>query len=59
VRQAHFWDITAVGALDKVVIKLRQAGASVDVVGLNEASAVLIDRFGRHDKDGATINLAH
>lgn len=43
---AHFWDITAVAALDKVVERLRHHGCTVQVVGLNEASAVLIDRMG-------------
>lgn len=47
---AHFWDISAVGALDRVVVKLRRAGARVEVRGLNEASATLIGRFGEHGK---------
>jgi len=53
VSRAHFWDITAVSALDKVVIKFRREGAEVEVIGLNEASATMVDRFGIHDKDGA------
>ena len=48
--RAHFWDITAVAALDKVVLKLRRAGSEVEVLGLNDASATLIDRFGMHEK---------
>ncbi len=48
--RAHFWDITAVGALDKAVIKFRREGAQVEVRGLNEASETIIDRFGVHDK---------
>jgi sulfate permease, SulP family len=47
---AHFWDISAVAALDKVVLKFRREGADVEVIGLNEASATIIDRFGVHDK---------
>ncbi|MGL5226536.1 MAG: SulP family inorganic anion transporter [Aeromonas sp.] len=47
---AHFWDITAVTMLDKVVIKFRQGGSEVRVIGLNEASATIIRRFGVHDK---------
>lgn len=50
VSAAHFWDISAVGALDKAVIKLRRDGKSVAVVGLNEASATLIGRYATHDK---------
>jgi SulP family sulfate permease len=46
---AHFWDISAVSALDKVVIKFRREGADVELIGSNEASATIIDRFGIHD----------
>ena len=47
---AHFWDITGVSALDKVVIKFRREGSDVELIGLNEASQTIIDRFGLHDK---------
>jgi sulfate permease, SulP family len=50
VSAAHFWDITSVSALDKVVIKFRREGTQVDIVGMNEASATIVDRFGVHDK---------
>jgi len=53
VSRAHFWDITAVSALDRVVLKFRREGTEVEVVGLNEASATMVDRFAVHDKDGA------
>ncbi|MDP3336238.1 MAG: SulP family inorganic anion transporter, partial [Rhodoferax sp.] len=53
VSRAHFWDITAVSALDKVVLKFRREGADVDIIGLNEASTTMVDKFGVHDKDGA------
>ncbi len=53
VRRAHFWDITAVSALDKVVLKFRREGTEVEVAGLNEASSTLVDKFAVHDKDGA------
>jgi len=51
--RAHFWDITAVAALDKVVIKFRREGTEVEILGLNEASATIVDRFGVHDKPDA------
>jgi SulP family sulfate permease len=50
LHRAHFWDITSVTALDKVVIKFRREGAEVELIGLNEASSTIIDRFGIHDK---------
>jgi len=51
--RAHLWDISSVAALDKVVLKFRRDGAEVEVIGLNEASATLVDRVAIHDKPGA------
>ncbi|GAA5524099.1 C4-dicarboxylic acid transporter DauA [Microbulbifer aestuariivivens] len=48
--RAHFWDVSAVYALDKSVVKFRREGAEVELVGLNEASETIVDRFGVHDK---------
>lgn len=50
LHRAHFWDISSVTALDKVVIKFRREGAEVELIGLNEASLTIVDRFGIHDK---------
>jgi SulP family sulfate permease len=57
VSDAHFWDITGVGTLDKAIIKFRREGTEVDVVGLNPASASMIERFAIHDKPGAEAQL--
>ena len=57
VTHAHFWDLTAVGALDKVVLKFRREGTEVEIVGLNEASATLVDRLGVHNKPDALERL--
>ena len=54
VSQAHFWDLTSVGALDKVVFKFRREGAEVEVLGMNEASRTIVGKLGTHDKEGAT-----
>lgn len=50
VSGAHLWDISAVGALDKVIARLRRGGAAVEVVGYNRASADIVDRFALHDR---------
>jgi sulfate permease, SulP family len=50
VTHAHFWDITSVATLDKVVYKYRRLGAEIDILGLNEASATIVDRLATHDK---------
>ncbi|MCB1885999.1 MAG: SulP family inorganic anion transporter [Rhodocyclaceae bacterium] len=57
VSRAHFWDITAVSALDRVVIKFQREGTEVEVIGLNEASATMVDRFAVHDKPEAVEQL--
>ena len=57
VSRAHFWDITAISALDKVVLKFRRDGTIVDIVGLNDASVTLVDRFAVHDKADAIERL--
>jgi SulP family sulfate permease len=59
VGAAHFWDITAIAALDDVVLKLRRHGAQVEVIGLNEASATMVERFGTHHKANALAKPAH
>ncbi|WP_166424481.1 SulP family inorganic anion transporter [Paraglaciecola sp. 20A4] len=46
---AHFWDITAVSSLDKVVIKFRREGATVNIVGMNQATETVVDKFGVHN----------
>lgn len=56
---AHFWDITSIGALDKAVLKFRQSGSQVTVLGLNEASATMVDRFALHDKDDTQPAALH
>ena len=45
VSQAHFWDVTAVAALDRVVQRFRSHGVAAAIVGLNGASSTLIDRL--------------
>ncbi len=50
VTAAHFWDISAVAALDRVVLKFRAHGSSVEVRGLNAASATIVDAHGTHQE---------
>lgn len=46
---AHFWDITAVSSLDKVVIKFQRIGADVEIIGMTAATATIVDKFGVHN----------
>ncbi len=58
VSTAHFWDISAIEALDKVVDRMRRNGRHTRIVGLNTASADLFDRFALEDRTGLEIGLA-
>ncbi len=57
VSRAHFWDVSAIAALDKAILKFRREGAEVEILGLNEASATMVDKFAIHDKPGALERL--
>ncbi|MFO7982366.1 MAG: SulP family inorganic anion transporter [Desulfuromonadales bacterium] len=57
VSRAHFWDITAIGALDKIILKFRREGTEVEIIGLNKASETMVDRFAVHDKPEAVEAL--
>jgi SulP family sulfate permease len=65
VSPAHFWDISGVGALDKIVARLRRDGSEVKVIGYNKASADLVDplRPARQDRRragrGASLRMLH
>jgi SulP family sulfate permease len=45
LRDSHLWDASTIAALDAITEKYRQHGKSVDVVGLNEASALMRERL--------------
>jgi SulP family sulfate permease len=59
VSGAHFWDLSAVGALDRVILKFRREGVEVELVGMDEASRTLVDRLGVADKPDAEKLLGH
>ncbi len=50
--EAHLWDDSAVGAIDKIVIKYHQNGVKVNLVGLNNESNKLINKLAVHNKPG-------
>lgn len=55
---AHVWDQSAVAAIDKAILKFRRHGAEVELVGLNEASATLVNKLATHDKPDA-MEISH
>lgn len=57
---AHFWDISAVGALDTVVLKLRRDGKDVDLLGMNTVNAKIVEKLAIHDKpNGLELLMKH
>src|SRR5690606_8678047 len=50
---SHVWDDSAVGAIDKAVLKLRENGNEVTVQGLNASSRRIIDRQAVYTNDTA------
>ena len=56
---SHFWDITSINALDRVVLKFRHHDIPVEIVGINQATATMIERLATHDKPGAALSSGH
>jgi SulP family sulfate permease len=55
----RLWDVTAVAALDKVVLRYQRQGARVEVIGLDDAGAALVARLGDYDKPHSSPSAAH
>jgi SulP family sulfate permease len=45
LRASHLWDASTIAALDGITEKYRRHGKDVEIVGLNEASAVMRERL--------------
>ncbi|MFT4901787.1 MAG: SulP family sulfate permease [Lentimonas sp.] len=57
VSESHFWDLSAISALDRVVLKFRREGTEVEIIGMNDASKTLVLQIAKHDKPGAMDEL--
>ncbi|MCO6050428.1 SulP family inorganic anion transporter [Mesorhizobium sp. RP14(2022)] len=49
VSAAHIWDLTGVNAVDQAVLKFRKLGVEAEVVGMNQASATIMDKLAVHN----------
>lgn len=56
--QSHVWDDSAVGAIDKVVLKYRQNQTAVQITGLDASSNKLVKKLAIYDKPESNI-IAH
>lgn len=55
VSLAHFWDISAAHAIEKVIMKFQREKVSVELIGMNEASATIIDKSVSVNKLGLPL----
>lgn len=53
---AHIWDDSAVGAIDKVVIKYRENNNKVIIKGLNSSSKKIVDKLAIYNDTNATLS---
>jgi SulP family sulfate permease len=56
VSQAHFWDLSSINALDRVMLKFRREGTEVELYGMNEASQTLVLEVAKFDKPDAKLD---
>lgn len=56
--QAHFWDVTAIASLDKIVTKFKRLGTEVEIVGMSAATQTLVDKFSLHSEPQVITDLA-
>ena len=52
---SHIWDDSAVGAIDKVVMKYQESGNTVTIKGLNATSQKLVDKLSIYDDSHAKL----
>ncbi|KAA9021749.1 SulP family inorganic anion transporter [Niallia endozanthoxylica] len=58
--QAHLWDDSAVGAIDKIIMKYDQNGVKVNLIGLNKESNQLLTKLAiTHKPDGVNKAVNH
>ncbi|MDA9558976.1 SulP family inorganic anion transporter [Alphaproteobacteria bacterium] len=55
VSEAHFWDLSAVAALDRVVDKYRKKNITTNVIGLNLASKTIVTKLSEVEKKNIDI----
>ena len=55
-QKAHVWDDSAVGAIDKVVLKLKENENNVSITGLNPASKKLVDKLAVFQNSKARLS---
>jgi sulfate permease, SulP family len=52
---SHLWADSAVGAIDKIVLKYKQNGTEVSIIGLNKDSSTLVKKLAVYDKTNSNV----
>lgn len=47
---SHIWDVSAIAALDSLTTRLAAKGTHVELIGLNDQSSEMIDRFSTSER---------
>lgn len=55
--ESHVWDDSAVGAIDKVVMKLRQNQNEVLITGLNSSSRKIVDKLAIYNQADTKLSV--
>ena len=55
VSEAHFWDLSAVAALDRVVNKYKKKNIIINVIGLNLASKTIVSKLSEVENKNMDI----
>ena len=55
--ESHVWDDSAVGAIDKVVMKLRQNQNEVLITGLDSSSRKIVDKLAIYNQADAKLSV--
>ncbi|MFD0826476.1 SulP family inorganic anion transporter [Neobacillus sp. M.A.Huq-85] len=56
---AHLWDDSAIGAIDKIVLKYQQNGVRVNLKGLNVESTRLLDKLTVHKASESFMKVSN
>ena len=56
--KAHFWDLSAVSTLDRIIQKFHQEKTKVKITGINKASQTIVDRYAEFNSNDKMIEIA-
>jgi len=55
--ESHVWDDSAVGAIDKIILKLRQNQNEVILIGLNASSKKIVEKLAIYNQENTKVSV--